>query len=930
VPSRSYRALKLSALIAGIIGVFIAATFGASRLSHPTRPSDAGIESGPRRVLMAGGLEAVRAANPLYFEPSPDRTRSGFIYRGTRSVVEVGPAAAVIAMESKAERGPSAEGYGGGIATAAIKLVGANEHAAGMGAGPVKAWSRYYLGNDRAAWRENVPNYGRVEYSEVYPGVDLAYHGEQGRLEFDFIAKPGADPDRIRMAFDGVRSARLNDAGDLILSTSGGDLRLDRPVAYQDIGGHRTAIAAAFRVGEAGEPVRFALGPYDKSRPLVIDPIISYSDYLGGRGDDTAVAIALDKAGNRYVTGMSSTGSGWQFPILISGFRPGMGTAAYVAKIDPDGARVWITFLGGTVSDASGNATNAGAAIATATDSAANVNIYVAGNTDATDFPVSGGPLQPTNAGGTDAFVARLDSNGALGYATYLGGSKLDLANAVAIGPDLSIYLGGSTRSTDFPTTLSVMQPNKGGVSNTNGFVTKIDKDGQLVFSSYLGGTRNDKVFALAVDEASSLYVAGSAESTDLPTTPHAFQRIFGCPPPCSTNTAGQGVQDGFVAKLKTDGTAPVYLSYFGGSAFDGINAMALDTDPNDPSVHDVYITGFTASTDFPSCPANSFSCIRGPFDAFVAKLKLMSDSTSTLVYSTLVGGDRDDEGLAIAVDTQGRVAVAGQTDSTDFPLVDPLQLQYLGTGTGTGNCAGKACNGFITRLTADGKNQLFSTYFGGTSDDRVTGAAVDESGTIHVAGISSSADLPLVTPAPVKGNAGGRDGFIASVRTDPLSPLPNLAISTTTDPTPTPQSQPLTFTVAVANTGVAPATGVMVAADVTVTITNGRVFKASQVHSPDTACTAMTAGVLCPVAGPIPPGGSSRLEIQATSPEIGNASITATLVRADQSGIDPTHKSATTEKLVVDNSGSGGSLSWELLALAMAPFSRRRRSCRT
>ena len=821
----------------------------------------------------------------LAFEPAADG--SHYLVRGPQSLVRLGPTGALIAG-SKPQAAPAEVG---------LRFEGADTRAIGRGMQLLAGRTHYYVGNDPAAWRQNVPNYGRVEYADVYPGIDLVYRGEQGRLEFDLVVSPGADPQLIRLGFDGVKSQALDPAGDLTLATAQGDLTLDRPLAYQEIAGRRQPVAVAFRAGS--DDVRFQLGPYDRSQPLVIDPVISFADYVGGTGDDTATSIAVDGNGNRYVTGSTSSPGIKINDSTTASKSPILATAGYVAKLAPNGDRTYLIIFGG-------NDTDLPYAIAVDGTGA----VYVAGETYSANFPVTGGPYQPANAGNGDAFVAKFGPAGAPVYATYLGGAARDSGRAIAVDLNQNIYVGGFTFSSDYPVTAGAFQTIlRASTNRSNGFVAKISTDGQqLVFSSFFGGTGSDNVNTVAVDEASSLYLAGNAQSSDLPTTANASQKTF----------AG-GVQDGYLAKMTTDGSGLIYLTYFGGSAFDGILGMAVDAS------HNAYVTGFTSSNfDFPrtvgplygGCSPNDNSCTGGPFDAFVAKF----DPTSTRLYSTLLGGDGDDEGLGIAVDGQGQVTVAGQTTSSNFPLVQPLQLQYLGNGAGSCGAL-RACNGFVTRLSADGTTRQFSTYYGGVGDDRITGVAVDGS-VIQLAGIASSTNLPLV--GAVQGsNQGGRDGFVAGIDTSAAS-LPSLSISVTADPTPTPQTQPLVFDVDVTNKGSADATGVMVAA----TGTNADQLRATGVN-----CAALATGVLCPVGdGHVAVGDTKRLEIQASPPSIGNASLTVTLVRADQSGIsvDPAKNSSSFTKLVVDTSGSGGGLFWELLGLSAAVLvSRRRGACR-
>ena len=816
---------------------------------------------------MPAAPEGVAAPAPgLTFEPEGGRAgmAAGFIARGPGYAARFSPAGAHIALRGA-----------GGEAGIGLRLVGANEHAAGAGRGRILGWSHYYMGSDPAAWREDVPNYPRIEYAAVYPGVDLAWHGAQGALEFDFIVAPGADPHRIHLAFDGAESLRLAPSGELVLATAAGELRFARPLAWQEHAGRREAVAAAFELAGVGDGVRFRLGPYDPARPLVIDPIITYADYLGGSADDAGLAIAVDADGNRYVAGSTAS---VDFPGAVKPLNTG--TDVFVAKLDPGGARLYTVFVGGFGTD-----------VPNAIVVDGNGRAHVAGRTDSTNMPVTAAAAQPALGGDQDGFVVRLTANGALDYLTYLGGSGQDTARAIALNPAGDIYVGGDTRSEDFP----VEAPLQAALAGTgDGIVARISSLGGLMYATYLGGLGPDGVSSLALDSAGGIYVGGATGSEDFPTA--------GDSGPYQVSFRGGGT-DGFVARLAANGATLEYSTYLGGSGSDGVLALAVG------SVEGVdgfaYVTGFTSSTNFRVSPGTPVYR-GGTFDAFVTRL---IPNGSVADYSSFLGGDGEDQGVAIALTGESRVVIAGSTQSGNLGLTQPVQVQRLGSR-----------DGYVLQLqfAAEGViSQLFSTYLGGLGDDAVTGVAVDAAGNLHVAGSGTSVNLPTVL-ATQGGNAGGRDAFVMRIARDPAQPLPDLRVDIEADPMPVPRRRNLTYEVTIANEGVGGASGVLVQLDG---------VNVSSIASPGVSCQPVAGvSVLCPV-GAINALGARSLEVRATTDEIGPATLSATLVRADQSGISVGNNSASLERLVVDDSDKSAGLGWELIALlGMSWLVRRER----
>src|SRR5438128_871140 len=534
-----------------------------------------------------------------------------------------------------------------------MKLLGANPAPAVAGVGELPGKSNYFVGNDPKKWRANVPTYAKIEYRDVYPGVNLVYYGNQRQLEHDFVVSPGADPKAITLAFEGMDGVAIDALGDLVLRADGGEVRLRKPVVYQEQNGQRAVIPTRY-VLKAERQVAFEVAAYDATKPLIIDPVLAYSTYLGGRAsafggnaDDEGLGIAVDAAGNAYVTGRTLSTS---FPTTPGAFQVTFGGGffdAFVTKLNGDGsALVYSTYLGGSVDDR-GNAI--------AVDAAGNA--YVTGSTSSNNFPTTSGAVQPTcGISGGDAFVSKLNETGTtLVYSTCLGGSGGQFGSGIAVDVAGNAYVTGQTTSPNFPTTLGAFQPSPhGGIAHA--FVTKVNPTGTgLVYSTYLGGSGIDLGNGIAVDVAGNAYVTGFAGSTDFPTTPAAFQ------------TARASSSDAFVTKVNPTGTGLVYSTYLGGNADDAGFAIAVDVAGN------AYVTGRTNSPNFPTTLAAFQPTFAGGGDAFLTKL---TPTGTGLVYSTYLGGSLAgslgggsiDQGFGIAVDVAGNAYVTGRTQSRNFP----------------------------------------------------------------------------------------------------------------------------------------------------------------------------------------------------------------------------------------------------------------------
>jgi Beta-propeller repeat len=562
-----------------------------------------------------------------------------------------------------------------------MQLLGANSAPQVVGLEELPGKANYFIGNDPQQWRTHVPTYAKVQYAAVYPGVDLVYYGQARQLEYDFVVAPGADPAVITLGFEGVDHVDVDAQGDLVLATASRSLRFQKPVIYQEADGRRQAIAGGY-IRKGLHQVGFHVAAYDVARPLVIDPVLSYATYLGGRGGETGFGIAVDAAGAAYVTGITTSAD---FP-TVDPLQPALdGFAdAFVVKLTADGAAlVYATYLGG-----SGVRVDQGQGIAVDATGAA----YVKGFTFSPDFPTVH-PLQPALGGGVvDAFVAKLTADGAaLVYATYLGGSGDDRGTGIAVDADGAAYVTGSTCSADFPT-VHPLQPTFGGGGNCSqggtpggdAFVAKLTADGAaLVYATYLGGSddENSGASGIAVDAAGQAYVTGSTTSADFPTV-HPLQLR---PPALSSPT------DAFAAKLRADGSALVYATYLGGSSADAGTGIAVDASGA------AYLTGFTFSPDFPTVhPLQPTLRSSVSSNAFVAKF---TANGAALVYSTYLGGCSAEVGFGIAVDAVGAAYVTGQTSSPDFPATPEAFQTTLGGG---GSCGQRLqSDAFVAKIAA-------------------------------------------------------------------------------------------------------------------------------------------------------------------------------------------------------------------------------------
>lgn len=611
-----------------------------------------------------------------------------------------------------------------GSSDARMKFVSANRTVSLSAAEEAPGKVNYFLGNKPEHWHTDLPTYRRVTYKNIYSGIDLTFQGVTQGLKGTYMIAPGADPSRIAWRYDNAENVEVDDHGELQIKLNGAaTLTEQAPVAWQDGVAGRVPVEIHYVVRRDGA-IGFSLGKYDRSKPLIVDPTLTYSTFFGGSNDDPAYKIALDCARNIYIAGYTNS---TDFPTK-NPLQPNKanGYDAFVTKLSPDGSTViYSTYIGG-----SGGANNNDLLQSIAVDP--DGNVYLTGNTYSTDYPTVNA-YQSSNAGGSDIFLTKIDPTGStLVYSTYLGGGNFDFAFDVAVDANGSAYLTGFTLASDFPTTAGSYQPNFGGGAG-DAYVTKFSPDGKtLVYSTFVGGSDYDQAYGIAVDAAGNAYIAGVTASLNFPLA-NAYQGIIG------------GNRDVFVTRLNAAGSQLIFSTYIGGALDDQCSAMTIDRAGN------VYLTGRTMSVNFPTAPIGSVfqPAIGSATDAFVSKL---SANGSTLVYSTFLGGVQADYGYGIAVNDAGEAYAVGQTASLNFPQANAIQAY------------GGGSDAFVTKFSASGTNVIYSTYLGGGADEGALSVVRDGLGAVYVTGFTRSSDFPRVAAIQNTYGGGPSDAFISKI----------------------------------------------------------------------------------------------------------------------------------------------------------------------
>ncbi|HTV01412.1 MAG TPA: SBBP repeat-containing protein, partial [Luteitalea sp.] len=756
----------------------IAALYASANRSTPTGP---------------GTIEATRSSSalgtvPMYFEHATQGDVTGFVARGQGYNVAVSGAGAAVTLR----------GHAGARAAVSFLVDGATGAAVVSGDAQQPGVVHRY-GGPGERWQEGAQTYGRVVARGVRPGIDVVYYGNQRQLEYDFVIAPGARPADAAMIVDGAERVEIAANGDLLLHVAGKVLRQQAPVAYQDVDGSRRPVASAFTYDASTRRIGFDVGAYDHDLPLVIDPVLVYSSWFGGLSEEAILDIAVDANGFIYVLGYSDDKLG--FPTTPGAFQPQRGGApdpsgtfksdVFVSKFNPAGtALVYSTYLGGSENEVINTFSGAGGLKVDAQG-----RVYVVGDTMSPDFPVTpdaaDGSFASDAVSRSDAFYARLDADGSLGYSTFIGGTDTEYANGIDIDTAGNAYIVGYTTSTPaegFATTANAYRTTLSGGADL--FIQRYSPAGALMYSTYFGGNQGESSRGadIAVDEAGRVVVVSDLFATDLPVTPNAFQSAR------SGNST-----DVFLARIDTNvpGTAGLlYCSYFGGGGND--QARGIDMD----AAGHVYIVGDTPSANFP-VTAGAYDTSLNDHDVFVAKFDLSKNNAASLVYSTFIGGDFTENGYDIAVDGQGRAHVVGNTYANNFPLIGAVQTTRYQTSP------------FVSIVNPTGTALTFSSYLSSNTNGQVLNSvAVNQAGETFVAGATNDDDHTAQRPDAFKlVNAfqtvyGGGDldaviqklGFSVDLS---LTKLANVAVLL--------PGQNVTFTLQVVNPSSDPASGVVV-----------------------------------------------------------------------------------------------------------------------
>jgi hypothetical protein len=821
--------LATGVLAAAVVAFHFARPVQAAKVSVPVASTQ---RSAPHPSVPSKSLSL-----PMFFEPNQGQTapQVKFLARGAGYGLFLTANEAVLQLRRTVNaRHWAADSQPPSGSVMRMRLEGANSSARVSGTSPLRGKSNYFIGNDPSKWRHDIPQFAQVKYQAVYPGVDLIYYGNQGQLEYDFRVAPGAEPNQIALSFTGASARIASDSGDLILSTTDGDVRFRAPRVYQQDKNVQKAITGAFHQ-IADNKIGFTVGDYDHSRELVIDPVLTYSTYLGGTGTESLVNMAVDASGFIYVVG-STNSTDFPLPAVPPANPPFQGKIVpgaqqniFIAVINPFAQPdlqqlVYATYLGGSGSD---NA--AGVAVSTDIDSGlptSSIDVYVAGSTTSTNFPTNGAlvPFQPAPVeAGTNlhGFLTRLNLGTitTLRYSTYLSGTNAagnatDTVTGLAIDNQGDAFVTGITTSTNgpnvgFPANPNAFQAQSNATSQF--FASEINTKGSgpqsMIYSTYFGGgnpqSGQTQGGGIAVDPSGNMYITGGtnflgvagSNPGEVPFPLNNAQQLCLDPVDGVCPTGSPTALDAFVAKItpKPGFTLPVYCTYLGGSGDDIGFGIAVDTSSN------AYVTGSTTSTDWILPSAAFQQASGGGEDAFIAKIGNQVGTAFPLNYFTYLGGNGSDIGQAIQVDSVGAAHVAGTTSSTNFPVTtDTYQPTY----------GGGASDAFIASISTTavlGNTGNFSTYLGGSGQDQGTAVAIDVFGATYVAGTTVSQNFPIPPPpavSPLQGQLNGSapDAFVSKIgASSVLTVTPHAA---SPSPNPVAAGTQVAFTFDITNTG--------------------------------------------------------------------------------------------------------------------------------
>lgn len=671
-------------------------------------------------VKSQGGIDVPHAQAtsshlPLYFEENIGQLdpKVKFLSRGQGYTFYFTPQEVVMGLKGALEQEGSSV-----VAFLSIQFIDAEQNPRIAGVDLQECKTHYYKGNDPAKWQTNVPNFAKVRYANLYPGIDAVFYGNQNSFEYDIAIAPGRDPQGIRLRIEGAQELSIDSLGNLCMHVDEQQqVQMNKPIVYQEMNGGKVFVDGEF-VLLAENTIGFTVGAYDPMHPLIIDPLILYSSFLGGNSDDQGNGIAVDNAGNSYIVGFTSSSD---FPTknpLQANF--GGQFDAFITKVNATGsALIYSTYLGGSALDI-------GAGIALD----GNNNAYITGTTESADFPTTPGAFQTASLSVvSNAFVTKISAEGALSYSTYLGGSSLTSGNAIAVDGAGNAYVTGATSAADFPL-VNPVQGVIGGVLDV--FVTQFNSIGSaLVYSTFLGGSGEDVGLGIALDSNANAYITGSTLSPNFPTTVGAYQT--------SGNLSGGTA---FVAKIDSVGPTLAYSTYLGGSVEDQGNGIAVDSSGN------AYITGETNSNDFPVTSGAFQTTFPGSPSTFITK---MNPTGSGLVFSSYLTLG---QGRGVALNASGDSYITGTDFSGALPLVNPVQ---------------DSGSNYVVEFNSTGTNLLFSTYLGGAAGN---GIALDSAENIYVTGLCDDSDFTS-TPGVFQPTFGGGDIDAFVIKISPRSVFP-------------------------------------------------------------------------------------------------------------------------------------------------------------
>lgn len=627
-----------------------------------------------------------------------------------------------------------------------MRLLGANPQPVMEGEQLLRGKVNYFIGNEPSLWRTNIATFGKVRYREVYPGIDLVYYGNEGQLEYDFVVAPGADPNRIAMAFEGAEEMRVDEGGDLLLKVGDREVRWQKPFIFQQVNGVRQEVVGTYRLleGPRGDglltpaagplpEVSFELAAYDRALPLVIDPRLVYSTYLGGSGSDRAQAVASDGQGNLWVAGGTAS---IDFPTknALASQNAGGDLDVFMTKLSPSGEMLFSTYLGGSGND---NWTQGLDMSVSATG-----DVYLVGTTGSWDFPLSD-PVQDWFGGGEyDVFLTGLKADGsALLFSTYLGGEERDVGWAVALGPAGDIYVGGFTRSAGFPSK-NGFQPNISASYNgeqlQEGFITRLESGGRsIVYSTFYGlSSRWERVSDLTVDSLGNAYVAVAV-------------------------SPWEGAPFWLVSKIHSDGGSRLFERRWPASGTQAeVVSPRLALGQNDMLVVAGSVYAFSAFS-LPAVNKPNASTTQGYSDTYIALFNTTNGAPISAVY---LGGGGSDSPSSVLVGKGGDIIVVGSTSggnfqSSGFPVSDPME---------SGPEPGKSVDVYVAKFRSADLSLVFSTLIGGPLGDfsggvfNGGGVAPDANGNLCIAGYTEGQFPTANALQPI--DAGETDAFVVKL----------------------------------------------------------------------------------------------------------------------------------------------------------------------